>query len=235
MISLSARSNTNALRIPLFALLAAFVGIAVGCDTVELRTGEEGDTESSDEVNIRSDAFDRADIRFEPVSLAPGETFSVGLMDETREGDVTRIVHEGREDGSYQLRAQFDPLDPASVAVRCRNVEDNTQQTMAKLSAPTQKSGSVSGVARTSREPTSYHYIEDGENVTVEVDYDTDTETEEVVGGGVFEFPSADEPVTCTHVAFVLEDVSRSIRASGVRFDGRNPTFLKQRFQQRRR
>jgi len=235
MISLSAHSNTTSLRIPLFALLAAFVGIAVGCDTVELRTDEEGDTESSDKVEIRSDAFDRADIRFEPVSLAPGETFSVGLMDETREGGVTRIVHEGREDGSYQLRAQFDPLDPASVAVRCRNVEDNTQKTMARLESPTQKSGGVSGVARTSDEPTSYHYIEDGENVTVEVDYDQKSGTEEVVGGGVFQFPSTGESTTCTHVAFVLEGVSRSVRASGVRFDGRNPTFLKQRFQQRQR
>jgi hypothetical protein len=235
MISLPAHSNTTSLRIPLFALLAVFIGLATGCDTVELRSEEGGDTESSDEVEIRSDAFERADIRFEPVAVAPGETFSVGLMDETREGDVTRIVHEGREDGSYQLRAQFDPLNPTSVAVRCRNVEKNTQKTVARLDAPTRKSGDLSGTARTSREPTSYHYIEDGENVTVEVDYDTNTGTEEVVGGGVFQFPSADEPMTCTHVAFELEGVSRSIRASGVRFDGREPTVLSQRFQQRQR
>jgi len=235
MISQPAPSNTTSLRIPLFALLALFVGLATGCDTVEVRTEEGGDTESSDEVEIRSDAFDRADIRFEPVAVAPGETFSVGLMDETHEGDVTRIVHEGREDGSYQLRAQFDPMDPASVAVRCRNVEENTQRTVAKLDAPTQKSGNVSGVARTSDEPTSYHYIQDGETTVVEVDYDTDTGTEEVVGGGVFQFPSVDEPVTCTHVAFELEGVSRSIRASGVRFDGREPTFRSQRFRQRQR
>jgi hypothetical protein len=232
MINLSA--HTNSLRISLFALLAAFVGIAVGCDTVELRTGEEPDTESSDEVEIRSDTFTRADIRFEPVSVSPGEIFSIGLMDESREGDVTRIIHEGSEDGRYQLRAEFDPLNPASVSVRCRNVEENTRKTVATLESPTRKSGNVSGTARTSREPTSYHYIDDGDDVIVEVDYDTDTSTEEVVGGGVFQFPSAEKPLQCTHVAFVLEDVSR-IRASGVRFDGRAPTFRQQRFQQRQR
>jgi len=227
----------NPLSIRTLSLTLAAVGLAVlvGCDTVDVRTAEEARTDNSDEVEIRSDAFTRADIRFEPVSLSPGETFSVGLMDETREGNVTRIVHEGSEDGSYQLRAQFDPLNPASVSVRCRNVEDNTQKTMATLGSPPRKSGDLSGTARTSREPTSYHYIDDGDDVIVEVDYDTDTGTEEVVGGGVFQFPSADEPVTCTHVAFVLEDVSRSVRASGVRFDGREPTFLKQRFQQRKR
>jgi len=216
-------------------LVAVGLAVLVGCDTVDVRTAEEASPDNSDEVEIRSDAFTRADIRFEPVSLSPGETFSVGVMDESFEQDAPRIVHEGSEDGSYQLRAQFDPLNPASVAVRCRNVEDNTQKTMATLESPTRKSEDLSGTARTSEEPTSYHYIDDGETVTVEVDYDTDTETEEVVGGGVFRFPTADEPVTCTHVAFVLEDVSRSIRASGVRFDGRDPTFVEQRFQQRRR
>jgi hypothetical protein len=235
MIDWSSRSNTDILRTLSLALVAVCLGVATGCDTVEVRTAEEADTEAADEVEIRSDTFTRADIRFEPVSLSPGETFSVGLMDETREGDVTRIIHEGSEDGRYQLRAQFDPLNPASVTVRCRNVEENTQRTMATLEAPTQKSGDVSGTARTSREPTSYHYIQDGETTVVEVDYDTDTSTEEVVGGGVFQFPSADEPVTCTHVAFVLEDVSRTIRASGVRFDGREPTFRQKRFQQRQR
>jgi hypothetical protein len=235
MMYFSTISDTLSIRTVSLTLVAVGLAVLVGCDTVEVRTAEEARTDNSNEVEIRSDAFTRADIRFEPVSLSPGETFSVGLMDETREGNVTRIIHEGSEDGSYQLRAQFDPLNPASVAVRCRNVEDNTQKTMARLEAPTQKSGNVTGVARTAEEPTSYHYIEDGENVTVEVDYDTDTSTEEVVGGGVFQFPSADEPMTCTHVAFVLEDVSRSIRASGVRFDGRKPTFVEQRFQQRQR
>jgi hypothetical protein len=206
----------------------ALIGVLVGCDTVELRTDEDVEAEGPDEVEIQSDEFTRADLLFEPVSLSSGETFSIDLMDEELGGRAARITHEGTSDGRYLLRAQFDPLDPASVEVRCRNVEAGTQRKIATLGAATLKSGDASGemVARGDSEPTSYHYIQDGENTIVAVDYDQEASSSKVDLGGAFTFPSADQPAQCTHVAFVMEDVSSRLTADGIEFEGDDrPTF----------
>jgi hypothetical protein len=211
-------------------LIAAtlLIGGLVGCDAVELRTGEEAET-TSNEVTIQPDDFTRADLQFEPVSLASGETFSIDLMDEELGGQVTRITHEGTSDGRHLLRAQFDPLNPASVEVQCRDKKAGTQQTMATLGGAALKSGNVSGVARSHAEPTSYHYIQDGPTTVVAVDYGQEGGTSGIDPGGAFDFPALDQPVECTHVAFVMEDVSPTLTADGIQFDGDRPSFRKKR------
>jgi len=219
---------TTALRtLPVIAA-TVLIGVLVGCDTVELRTGEEAET-TADEVAIQSDDFTRADLLFEPVSLSSGETFSIDLMDEELGGQVTRITHEGTSDDRHLLRAHFDPLNPASVEVQCRNKKAGTQQTMATLGGAALKSGNVSGVARSNADPTSYHYIQDGENTIVAVDYDQESETNGIDPGGVFKFPASDQPVQCTHVAFVMEEVSSTLTADGIQFEGGHPTFREKR------
>ena len=211
-------------------LIAAtlLIGGLVGCDAVELRTGEEAET-TSNEVTIQPDDFTPADLQFEPVSLASGETFSIDLMDEELGGQVTRITHEGTSDGRHLLRAQFDPLNPASVEVQCRDKKAGTQQTMATLGGAALKSGNVSGVARSHAEPTSYHYIQDGPTTVVAVDYGQEGGTSGIDPGGAFDFPALDQPVECTHVAFVMEDVSPTLTADGIQFDGDRPSFRKKR------
>ena len=210
---------------------ALLLGTLVGCDTVEFRTDDEVQSENPNEVDIRSGSFTQADILFEPVSVAQGETFSIKLMDEELGGEVTRITHEGTSGDRHLLRAQFDPLNPASVEVRCRNEENGTQQTMATLGGAALKSGGTSGemVARGDQEPTSYHYIQDGETTVVEVDYDQNTNASGVNLGGAFKFPSSDNPVQCTHVSFVMEEVSRTLTADGIEFEGRRPAFREKR------
>jgi len=219
---------TTALRTLSLIAATLLIGGLVGCDTVELRTGEEAET-TSNEVTIQSDDFTRADLQFEPVSLASGETFSIDLMDEELGGQVTRITHEGTSDGRHLLRAQFDPLNPASVEVQCRDKKAGTQQTMATLGGAALKSGTVSGVARSHAEPTSYHYIQDGPTTVVAVDYGQEGGTSGIDPGGAFDFPALDQPVECTHVAFVMEDVSSTLTADGIQFDGDRPSFRKKR------
>lgn len=221
------RAATALRTLPVIAA-TVLIGVLVGCDTVELRTGEEAEA-TPNEVTIQSDDFTRADLLFEPVSLASGETFSIDLMDEELGGQVTRITHEGTSDGRHLLRAQFDPLNPSSVEVQCRDKKAGTQQTMATLGGSALKSGNVSGVARSSAEPTSYHYIQDGETTVVEVDYDQESETNGIDPGGAFDFPALDQPVECTHVAFVMEDVSSTLTADGIDFEGDRPSFRKKR------
>jgi hypothetical protein len=220
----------TALRtLPVIAV-SLLIGVLVGCDTAELRPDDE--PRRADEVAIESDDFTRADLLFEPVSLSPGETFSIDLMDEELGGRAARITHEGISDGRYLLRAQFDPLDPASVEVRCRNVETGTRRTVATLGGRTLKSGDLSGnvIARgDSTDPSSFHYIQDGPTTVVEVDYDRDIGASEVVGGAAFTFPSLDRPRQCTHVAFVMEDVSSTLTADGIQFEGDRPSFRKKR------
>ena len=222
--------STSLRTLPLITA-ALLLGVLVGCDTVELRTGDEVQSENPNEVEIRSDSFTRADIRFDPVSVAQGETFSIKLMDEELGGEVTRITHEGTSGDRHLLRAQFDPLNPASVEVRCRNEENGTKRTMATLGGAALKSGGSSGemVARGYQDPTSYHYIQDGENTIVEVDYDQNVGTGSVDLGGAFKFPSSDDPVQCTHVSFVMEEVSRTLTADGIEFEGRRPAFREKR------
>lgn len=217
-----------------FPLVLAVVvlGVLAGCDTVSLETGEvDRRSDDPNEVEIRADSFTRADLLFEPVSVSEGETFSIELMDANRDQNVTRITHEGISDERMLLRAQFDPLQPASVAVNCRNENADTEQKMATIQPPKLKSSdnATSAIATMEKEPTSYHYIDDGDEVIVEVDYDTDTSTEGVTPGAVFDFPSSDTAVQCTHVSFALEGVSGSVAASGVRFSGgdREPRFRK--------
>ncbi|MEF8797063.1 MAG: hypothetical protein V5A22_11530 [Salinivenus sp.] len=221
------RAATALRTLPVIAV-TLLIGVLVGCDTVEIRTGEEAET-TPNEVTIQSDDFTRADLLFEPVSLASGETFSIDLMDEELGGQVTRITHEGISDDRHLLRAQFDPLNPASVEVQCRDKKAGTQQTMATLGGTALKSGTVSGVARSHAEPTSYHYIQDGPTTVVEVDYDQESETNGIDPGGVFKFPASDRPVQCTHVAFVMEDVSSTLTADGIQFEGDRPSFRKKR------
>jgi hypothetical protein len=220
--------STAAFRPLSLVVAAVLAGVLIGCDTVELRTGDDAETDSPDEVAIQSDDFTRADLLFEPVSLSSGETFSIDLMDEELGGRAARITHEGTSDGRYLLRAQFDPLNPTSVEVRCRNVEAGTQKTMATLGGETLKSGGVNGnmVARgDSTEPTSYHFIQDGPTTVVAVDYDQETSSSGVDVGGAFTFPSSDRPRQCTHVAFVMEDVSSTLTADGIEFRGDRPAF----------
>ena len=84
--------------------------------------------------------------------------------------------------------------------------------------------------------PTSFHYIDHGHTVIVEVDYNMPSSQFENPGA-MFKFPSSEESVECTHVGFVLRDVSRSLTADGVRFSGgdRKPSFRKKRFRARNR
>ncbi len=214
--------------------LALVLGVLAGCDAVSLESDEvDRRSEDPNEVEIRADSFTRADLLFEPVSISEGETFSIELMDARRDRNVTRITHEGISADRQVLRARFNPLQPASVAVNCRNESTDRERRMATLQPPKLKSSNngTGAIATMEKEPTSYHYIQDGDNIIVEVDYDTDTSTEGVTPGAVFDFPSSDAAVQCTHVNFVLEGVSSSISADGVRFSGgdREPRFREKR------
>ena len=222
MTDFSFFGSTPPRTLPLIATALLF-GVLVGCDSVEVRTtGTTTETTSDDpnEVEIRSDDFTRADIRFEPVSLASGKTFSIELTDQEIGRNVTRITHEGTTGRRHLLRAQFDPLQPASVSVQCRNEETGTEREVAHLEPGALESGSEGQMVGRTQEPTSYHYIQDGENTIVEVDYDDRTQSKSVTPSGTFHFPSVDQPLECTHVSFVMEDVSTSLTADGVRFSG---------------
>jgi hypothetical protein len=211
---------SNALRkaFPL-VLVAAVLGVLGGCDAAHFRSDEDG-SGTTGEVQADGDAFERADLQFESVSLAPGETFSIGLTDTRYDRPVIRITHEGNPDGSHSLSARFAPLQPTSVTVQCRNESAGTTKTMSTLSPSKFNSqGGVDGVAITKNGPDSYHYTETDGNVVVEVDYEEQKSTRATPGPS-FDFPSSDQSVRCTHVSFVLNGVSTSLSPVGVQFSG---------------
>ena len=203
---------SRSIRAALSVVLAAGVlGVIGGCDAVTVQSDTPTDSES----------FDKADLQYEPVSLASGELFSIELTDDQFEQAAARIVHEGTADGGQRLRARFTSLNPSSVTVTCRDERRGTKQKMATLTGDqlTAK-GSTGTTATTSDIPDSFHYIDNGDNVIVEVDYETDEAEVKQSAEGGFNFQSASQTVRCTHVSFSLEGVTADVTADDVQFGG---------------
>ena len=212
-------------RLLVLSVGLGLIGIVAGCDTTSTSSSDE--TSRADGVTIQSDDFTRADLKFEPVSTSAGEPFSISLMDQDLGGSAARIIHEKTDDGKHELTARFDPLQPTSVSVTCKNKKTGSTQKMATLHAANLKSGGELGpVASTTHGPTSFHYIDYGDYLIVEVDYGDATP------GTMVDFPSSEQAKECTHVSFALDGVSTSLSADGVRFDGvnRRPTFRQREF-----
>jgi hypothetical protein len=219
-------STSSRSLLPVLAAVVA-AGLLSGCDGTPSSPTADDVSTTANEVVVRSDNFTRADLQFEPVSVPPGESFSISLADNEIGENVTQITHQAAADGRLTLNATFDPLQPASVTVQCRNQNTGTKRTMATLGPGVLAKSGLESVASTSDDPSSWHYIKRGDNIIVEVDYGG-----QVTPGGIFDFPSEAEPVECTHVGFVLEDVSTPLTADGVRFEGgtKRPAFSQQKF-----
>jgi hypothetical protein len=212
-------------RLLILSIGVALIGVLAGCDTTSTSSSDE--TSSADGVTIGSEDFTRADLKFEPVSMSAGTPFSISLTDKELGGNAARITHEKTDDGEHELTARFDPLQPTSVSVTCKNKKTGSTQKMATVRSAKLKSGEELGpVASTTRGPSSFHYIDYGSHVIVQVDYGNATP------GTMVDFPSSDQPKECTHISFGLDGVSTSLSADGVRFDGinRRPTFRQRQF-----
>lgn len=205
---------------PLIPLLLAAAVLAVlgGCDASTLNSSEDADRAGdATEVPLADDAFARADLQYEPVSLAPGETFSIALNDARRDGPVTRLVHEGTPDGRHALKAFFAPLEPSSVTIRCHNKLAGTEQTIAERDGDAFGPGSGGQpVAKSDDDPDSYHVEVSEDGTYIGVDYAQQRTAP------TFDFPGTDQPVQCTHVLFELEGVT-GLAPTGVQFGGDVP------------
>ena len=217
---------SRSIRAALSVVLAAGVlGAIGGCDAVTVQS--ENPTETTE-------SFDKADLQYEPVSLASGELFSIELTDDQFEQAAARIVHEGTADGGQRLRARFTPLNPSSVTVTCRDERRGTKQKIATLTGDQLTAKSSTGTtATTSDIPDSFHYIDTGDNIIVEVDYETDEAEVKQGAEGGFNFQSASQTVRCTHVSFSLEGVTADVTADDVQFGGdvTAPGIQKQSYQ----
>ncbi len=207
-----------------FSIISAFVilGILGGCDTTDISShSPDNGPDVSGELQVDAESVERIDLQFEPVSLSPGETFSIGLIDNKHDQPAPRIIHEGIAGGAQSLKAHFAFLSPTGVTVRCRNEMTGTARTMATVDpAVFDVEGGLRPVATADDDPDSYHYIDDGDDVVVEVDYDDGSDSTSTASGGSFAFPSSDQAVQCTHVSFVLSGVSTALSPDGVRFAG---------------
>ena len=217
---------SHTVRASVAVLVAAItLGVMGGCDAVNVH--------SDDQTDPVTTAFDRADLLYEPVSLASGDRFSIELVDNQFDESIARLVHEGTHDGEYRLRARFSPLQPSKVTVTCRNELTGAKQRMHTLNP--EELGPKSAADSTvdsEQEPNSFHYIDNGDNIVVEVDYDTEDSKAKSVAGR-FDFASADQSVRCTHVSFKLKDVSASVSADDIRFGGdvKAPSIREKRLQ----
>lgn len=203
---------SHTVRVSLTVLVAAVtLGVIGGCDAVNVHSDEQPDPVT---------AFDQADLLYEPVSLAPGDLFSIELVDNQFEESIARLVHEGTATGKYRLRARFDALQPSEVTVTCRNETTGAKQRMHTLNPDELGPKSAGDSTVTSEEePNSFHYIDNGDNIIVEVDYDTE-DSKTASTAGRFDFASVDQSVRCTHVSFKLKNVSASVSADDIRFGG---------------
>lgn len=201
-------------------LAAAILAVLGGCDTSTLNSSEDADRAGdATVVPLADDAFAKADLQYEPVSLSPGQTFSIALDDARRDRPVARLVHEGTPDGRHALTATFATLQPSSVTIRCRNKLAGTEQTMAERDGNEFGPGSGGQPVAKSEDPeiTSMHYIETDDGIVVMVDYDQQKST-----APTFTFPGTGAPVQCTHVSFELEGVT-DLAPTGVQFGGDVP------------
>ena len=204
---------SHTVRASVAVLIAAItLGVLGGCDAVNVQ--------SDDQTDPATTAFDRADLLYEPVSLAPGDLFSIELVDNQFDESIARLVHEGTHNGEYRLRARFGPLQPSEVTVTCRNELTGAKQRMRTLNP--EELGPKSAADSTvdaEQEPNSFHYIHNGDNIIVEIDYDTE-DSKTTATAGRFDFASAEQSVRCTHVSYKLKDVSTSVSADDIRFGG---------------
>jgi len=203
---------SHTVRASVTVLVAAItLGLIGGCDAVNVQSGEQPDPATT---------FDRADLLYEPVSLAPGDLFSIELVDNQFEESIAHLVHEGTDNGKYRLRARFDLLQPSEVTVTCRNEITGAKQRMHTLNPDELGSKSAGDSTVTSeQEPNSFHYIHTGDNIVVEIDYDTE-DSKTASTAGRFDFAAVDQSVRCTHVSFKLKGVSTSVSADDIQFGG---------------
>lgn len=210
------------------------LGALAGCDGVTVQTPDEpDDATNAENVRINTEPFTQVDLLFDSGAIPPGESFTIELLDDEHENPVTQITHEGLSNGRHRLAVNFHPLDPASVAIECRN--EGTSIYRDELPPPPDGQTEVDmKVATTDDEPDSYHYSEEDDDVIVSVDYEsTEDKSVEGVGTASVQFSSTDEPASCTHVVFTLEGISTPVTPNGVLFSGatQKPTFQKQAFQ----
>lgn len=216
-----------------FLLLLVMVSVTTGCDAVNVHYNEVPDQQADEDP----DSFHEAEMYFEPVTISPGESFSIDLIDDQHDRPVARIIHQRTADDELLLTADSDVLTAEAVSIKCRNEETVVQREETQLMSPsTAKAENAQMVAKAEKEPTSYHYYDNGETVIVEVDYEGEEESQSSgPGHALIQLPSSNESVQCTHVGFVLDDVSTAVSANEVRFSGvrEEPTIRKQEFQRR--
>lgn len=215
-------------RTPPLLLAVVIGGVLGGCDAVDVRSHNPAEESKTVHAQVESPSFTQADLLFEPVSIPSGGAFTIELIDDERDQSVAEITHKQTEAGTKSLRANFKPLQAQSVTVECRNQDAKSQTKTTSLSS---KLSSADGqtIGTTNAEPSSYHYVDNGETVIVEVDY-AQLELDEPSAPpeqAPIHFRSPDRSVECTYVTFTLQGVSESISADGIRFRGGSPTFVK--------
>lgn len=217
-------------RIALLFVMAMGLGLLIGCDRTRdaESSSAAGSEQQTNEVVIESESFTEADLKFEPASISPENTFSIVLPGEGVGQRKPRISHEKVEDGRHDLKALFNPLDPSSVSVECRNENTGNTRKIAEL-RPNQLGSKANPkrFASTRDWPSSFHYYTSPDLTFWSVDYGGKNP------GTMVDFPNADQPMECTHVSFKLEDVDSSFTASGILFEGieKAPRFRYRQFE----
>lgn len=239
-------------RVRWSALLAAgiIVSLLAGCDgfggveqgeAPETGPGHDERAHARNALELTPGSFSEADLHFKPVAVAPGESFTMSMVGTDDERALAQVVHRNRDDGDLALSARFESFDTQTVVVRYRI--QNTVMRRDTLSGISLEDGVP--VGKSSKEPTSWHYKEVGDQVVVVVDYDNDDSksTETATEGdarGALRTTTIDpaysaSAVECTHVAFVVPGPASSAEPKGVKMHGaaEEVSFVKKRFETR--
>jgi len=218
-------------------LVASSIGLWVGCDAADVRLEERTDpAETSTVVQLETDTLGRAHFHFTPVSIPSGIPFSIEVLNRIADKQIARLVHE-REGEAYRLTAKFGGLDASPITVECRHRGTVIREKTIDLPSTPRDEFSPVAVGTSDKEPTSFHYVEDGDNVSIEVNYETEepqaqTSQRSSVRAASMHFQWANQPATCTHVGFTLGDASPLITPGRVEFRGAEaPTFTKKEIQ----
>jgi hypothetical protein len=230
---------------------AVIVVLLAGCDGLgsdadgfaEAREpSDDQPVQSRNALQLRPGPFTEADLHFEPVAVAPGEAFTMSMVGADNGRGVAQVVHRNPGEGDLAVSARFGSIDARRIVVRYR-----VQRTVVRkdtLSA-TGPNNEVS-VGRSSKEPTSWHYEEVGDQVIVVVDYNEDSSKSARKNGAAprgrnrstvrqttIDPAYAAPSVQCTHVAFVVPKAPSSVEPRGVRMRGAadDVSFVTKRFE----
>ncbi len=167
-------------------------------------------------VLIETAGYRRGNLFFRPVTIGAGGAFSMALVSTGGKPLARVLQYRPTRDEVYHLAVDLSGLGAEAFTLVLR---DEDRVVYRKEGIRLRSDTTVA--ATTDEEPTSYHYIEDGDDIIIEVDYENAEQDQLQKASVTPVFGEETEAFQVTHVAFIPEGRRLlSPQIAGVRMTG---------------